>query len=280
MEETQVEVVEGTVEEMPEPSTDIVPVPEEHPGGTLTLFGTSDPNEVIQMAGKVATGLKDVLVKQRLTQRIGSSDHVKVEGWQTLGSMVGCFPVKEGEVEEIPWPSSIPTALQQAKQDGKCFGFRASYRVQTLSGAVVGGGEADCRRTESKWKDRDDYALKSMAQTRAQAKALKAPLGFIVTMAGYEATPAEEMDYSGGSSYGGKYGVGTPPEDAEKLIRAMSYLLDGQTGLVGQVRQLIEKDAGGYFPRIVSRALLHSARALRDSREPTASTGSPEEGYE
>jgi hypothetical protein len=32
-----------------------------------------------------------------------------------------------------------------------------------------------------------------MAQTRAVSKALRGPLGFVVTLAGYEATPAEEM---------------------------------------------------------------------------------------
>ena len=33
-----------------------------------------------------------------------------------------------------------------------------------------------------------------MAQTRAGAKALRMPLGFVVHLAGYEATPAEEME--------------------------------------------------------------------------------------
>ena len=43
------------------------------------------------------------------------------------------------------------------------------------------------------WSGRDDYALRSMAQTRAVSKALRLPLGFIVALAGYEATPADEM---------------------------------------------------------------------------------------
>ena len=48
-------------------------------------------------------------------------------------------------------------------------------------------------RSEKSWAGRDDFALRSMAQTRATSKALRMPLGFVVTLAGYLATPAEEM---------------------------------------------------------------------------------------
>jgi hypothetical protein len=44
-----------------------------------------------------------------------------------------------------------------------------------------------------------------MAQTRATSKALRAPLGWIVTLAGYEATPSEEIPLSG-------------PEDAPQTV--------------------------------------------------------------
>jgi hypothetical protein len=36
-----------------------------------------------------------------------------------------------------------------------------------------------------------------MAQTRATSKALRQPLGFVMTLAGYSATPAEEMPRDG-----------------------------------------------------------------------------------
>ena len=42
-------------------------------------------------------------------------------------------------------------------------------------------------------KPRDDYALRSMAQTRATSKALRQPLGFVMSLAGFDPTPAEEM---------------------------------------------------------------------------------------
>jgi hypothetical protein len=242
---------------------EVVPAPpHEQPIGTL--FGTSDPQEVIERVTKVSTTLKDILRKQKLTQRIGSNDHVKVEGWQTLGSMIGVFPVKE-YVEEIPWPQPLPQSMAGPLSKGLAFGFKASYRVQTLNGAVVGGAEGACKRTEQKWAGRDDYALMSMAQTRAMSKALKAPLGFIVTMAGYEATPAEEMD---GITQEGTYGppMSAKPEDLERLNRAVLFLVnDG--GLAQFVIDSIISDATGYMPRIVYRALLHTARAARDGVE-------------
>jgi hypothetical protein len=49
-------------------------------------------------------------------------------------------------------------------------------------------------RDEKRWKDADDYAIKSMAQTRAGAKALRNAFGWVAELAGYASTPLEEMD--------------------------------------------------------------------------------------
>ena len=49
-------------------------------------------------------------------------------------------------------------------------------------------------RAEGKpWDKADEYAVRSMAQTRAASKALRMPLGFVMTLGGYEATPEGEM---------------------------------------------------------------------------------------
>jgi hypothetical protein len=50
-----------------------------------------------------------------------------------------------------------------------------------------------CTKAENRWRTADDYAIRSMAQTRATSKALGSVLRFIVTLAGYDGTPAEEM---------------------------------------------------------------------------------------
>lgn len=178
------EVIDSTAAEI---GTDIEP----HQA-SASLFRTDDPVEIVEQAGRVADALKGVLTRQGLTQRIGGRDHVLVEGWTTLGSMLGVFAVKDW-VRELPWPEPTPDALKQAKARGLTFGYEASYRAQRADGTVMGGAEAECKRTEKTWQGRDDYALKSMAQTRAVSKTLRVPLGFIVTLAGYEATPEAEV---------------------------------------------------------------------------------------
>lgn len=140
----------------------------------INLFGESDPAAVIARASEYATALAQVVDERNLYKQIGQKKHVLVEGWTLLGSMIGVFPVVE-------W--SRPT------EDG----WEARVTAQTRSGEIVGAAEAMCSRKEGSWKNRDDYAIRSMAQTRAVSKALRHPLGFIMTLAGYEATPEAEV---------------------------------------------------------------------------------------
>ena len=65
--------------------------------------------------------------------------------------------------------------------------------ARTLDGRIVGAAESMCTRAESTWARRDEYALRGMAQTRAVSRALRAPLGQIVVLAGYEPASAEEI---------------------------------------------------------------------------------------
>ena len=139
-----------------------------------TLFRTDDPVQIIEQASAVADALARVLRDRKLTTNIQGREHVRVEGWTLLGTMLGVFPVVE-------WTRPVAD------------GWEARVEAKTRDGAVVGAAEAECLRTERTWKTRDDYAIRSMAQTRAVSKALRGPLGFVVTLAGYEATPAEEM---------------------------------------------------------------------------------------
>jgi len=141
-----------------------------------TLFRTDDPAEVVIKATAIANVLSKVLRDKKLTVKIGKGEHVLVEGWTLLGTMLGVFPICE-------WTRKLTNPE----------GWEARVIVKTLSGATVGAAEAECLRSENMWGQRDDYALRSMAQTRATSKALRQPLGFVVTLAGFSATPAEEM---------------------------------------------------------------------------------------
>ncbi len=152
---------------------------QQQPGQQVTLFGTDDPSQVIERASAIATALADVIKKQGLATQIQGKSHVRVEGWTVLGSMIGVFPVLE--------------SCEAISIDG-VDGFVATVNAQTMSGAVIGKASAYCMRSENRWNTADTYAVASMAQTRATSKALRIPLGFIMQIAGYETTPAEERD--------------------------------------------------------------------------------------
>lgn len=161
----ELEVIDADVEDLT-PAV-VEPAP-------LNLFRTDEPAEIIRRATELANELKKVLIEQKLVSNIKGREHVRVEGWSLLGSMLGVFPV-------CTWTRKLDN------------GWEARVEARTLSGAVVGAAEAECLNTEGTWKGRDDYALRSMAQTRATSKALRQPLGFVVSLAGFDPTPAEEM---------------------------------------------------------------------------------------
>ncbi len=160
---------------------------EVYDGSEVTLFGTANPAEVVERAAVVAAQLADLVRRQRLTVTIGRSEHVRVEGWTLLGSMLGVFPV-------VTWTRPVLDAA------GVQVGWEARVEARTRSGQVVGAAESECLRSEKPWSytpakgaPRDDYALRSMAQTRAVSKALRLPLGFVMQLAGFDPTPADEM---------------------------------------------------------------------------------------
>jgi hypothetical protein len=144
----------------------------------LTLIEQTDPAVIIEDATNIANQLADIIKQKKLYKRIGNKDHVYVEGWTTLGALIKVFPVLE-------------YSKRLDREDEIIYESRVI--AQTLEGKVVGTGEALCSNKEGNWRGRDEYAIKSMSQTRATSKALRIPLGWIMTLAGYSATPAEEM---------------------------------------------------------------------------------------
>lgn len=144
------------------------------PSQPVGLFGASEPAAVIEKATSVANALKGVIVRQGLVSKISGKEYPRCEAWTLLGTMLGVFPV-------TVWTKEV---------EG---GWEARVEARTKDGAIIGAAEAQCLRAEKNWANRDDFALRSMAQTRATAKCLRMPLGFVMTLAGFEATPAEEM---------------------------------------------------------------------------------------
>lgn len=126
-----------------------------------------------------ATNLKELIVENRLYTDIRGKNYVNVEGWQIAGAFTGVFPVVERTTN---------------LSDGDFYKYEAEVSLRDKDGNKVGSGVAVCTNQEAGKKNFDEYAVLSMAQTRAAGKAFRMKLGWLLKVAGYETTPAEEMD--------------------------------------------------------------------------------------
>lgn len=222
-----------------------------HPSGPppATLWRTDDPEEVVKRATKVAEALAPVLKDKGMITQLGKDrEHVNIEGWQTLASMVGLVSARPFTVE-LSWPDDerLTDELRQIRDSGYVFGYDASYVVQTLDGREAGGGEGTCKRTEEAWRKRngkpvDDYALKGMAQTRAQSRAFASPLRFVVELAGFSGTPAEEVNDAAGPQGGASQAKAERVEPTQKQLNLIKKLVK-QHGADEKEAQLIRRFA-------------------------------------
>ena len=145
----------------------------------------------VGVATNVANCLSDLiksqgLVKKGLNKKDPEAEYVLVEGWEVLGTMLGIVPITE-IVEPI------------CNDKGKVRGYKARaylYRNPIMeNGKIIGGtliATTEASATVEGFQ-KDTASMMSMAQTRALGKAYRMALSWIMKMAGYEGTPAEEM---------------------------------------------------------------------------------------
>lgn len=161
------------------------------------------PGEVVEQATIAAQTLKKVLEGKAKKVVINGEQYLEFEDWQTLGRFYG-YTAAATETTEI-W------------REGKLIGFSAKAVVYQ-NGQIASNAESSCMRDEPNWKTRPEFMLKSMAQTRACAKALRNVLAWVAVLAGYKPTPAEEMD--------GLNGANNDQPASEKQVNFVSSLLD------------------------------------------------------
>ncbi|MGV3538615.1 MAG: hypothetical protein ACO1OQ_02325 [Rufibacter sp.] len=145
----------------------------------IESFDISRSDETMHLAVDLAKFIKE----NRLFQNIQGKEYVNVEGWQYAGSRLGILPV----VDELTNMSDSAEIKYLAKVN----------LLNLRTEQVVGAGFAICSNKEQGRKYYQEYAIASMAQTRAIGKAYRNALAWIIRAAGYEPTPAEEMDYQG-----------------------------------------------------------------------------------
>lgn len=148
---------------------------------TIEEQALEKPENDTKFAKASAKFLVDIIKKNHWSKKLGGqSEHIQYEGWQTAGKFYG-YTVKTLDAEYV--------------ELGGAQGFKArAIVVNEQTGIEVGGAEAYCMNDEGNWKHKPKFQLASMAQTRAGSKAMRQILGFVVALAGYSPTPAEEME--------------------------------------------------------------------------------------
>ena len=137
------------------------------------------PEEVLAQAKEAATALKGVISGKVKPVIINGEQYLEFEDWQTVGRFYGVTAkVTSTSVIDI----------------GGVQGFEArAVVIRNADGMELSAADSMCLNDETNWKNRPLFMLRSMAQTRACAKSLRNVLAWVVVLAGYKPTPAEEM---------------------------------------------------------------------------------------
>ena len=132
------------------------------------------------------------LVEKGLNKSNPEQEYVRVEGWEVLGTFLGIVPV-----------TTIIKEVTNSK--GRVVGYVARATLyqnpiiendEIVGGTVIARAEAQADKSGFQ---KDLFAIASMAQTRALGKAYRMGLSWIMKMAGFEGTFAEDMPtYRGG----------------------------------------------------------------------------------
>lgn len=185
------------------------------------LVAMVDPNAVMQFGHK----LKWYIQKNKLSVNIQGKEYAMVDGWKFAGMNFGIVPMCEKptkmhthkealyvhkrnqkdrygkQVQSIALLTTNKELHDEHKHEADAIFTRNYYAyececklVSLQTGREIGYGAAICTNAETKKAEFDEYAIASMSQTRAIGKAFRNLLGYVMNAAGYEATPAEEME--------------------------------------------------------------------------------------
>ena len=144
---------------------------------TKPTYDIVNKDSMLSLSNELAKLIKD----KKLSTNIKGKDFVNVEGWQFAGAALGLMPIIT-ETKDL--------------SNEKIIKYSATCEIRNIgNGSVVAVGVALCTNAEPTKKYFDEYAILSMSQTRAIGKAYRNLLAWLMKAAGFEATPAEEMDF-------------------------------------------------------------------------------------
>lgn len=277
--------------------------------GSTELIVAATAAEKVAIATEIATALDHVIKAQGMRTKVGNARvtrpdgstawedkyHVNVEAWQTLATFLGLAVVPcpsrrvidpaTGQPERVQYTitkhiyargtkgADIKSgrAVVERTETAEVDGYSWECRVEVFKdGALIASGDGMCSRTEQTWRDRDDFALRGMAQTRGTSRAIAGAAKWIVALAGYATTPAEEYGAHEAptgppAEAGPAYGPPVPADRRQAALAEICNLLDGgsedpaelRAEAIALAREIAK--AAGYVPRIVVDALTLAA---------------------
>lgn len=163
----------------------------------LQRYSLSSPSKTLELAGE----LTKFITERKLTSNIKGKEFVNVEGWQFAGSQLGLMPILT-ELLDL-------SSQQEIK-------YKATVELRKIDDdRLVGRGVAICSNKEGTKRNFEEYAIASMAQTRAEGKAYRMLCSWLMKAAGYESTPSEEAE--------GFEKKDMPTEEEKQILRKMVY---------------------------------------------------------
>lgn len=167
----------------------------------LITYDLGKPQHTLQLASELQRFVKE----QKLTVTIKGKNYPLVESWQWAGSQLGLYPY----LIQV-------TCLSNDKE----VKYLAEVEVRRIgTNEAVGKGIAICSNKEANKRMWDEYAILSMAQTRATGKAFRNLLSWLMKAAGFEATPAEEMDFNNVPDIVEE----VPTEEEKQMLRVLVF---------------------------------------------------------
>jgi hypothetical protein len=192
----------------------------------------ADPTALHRRSIEIANAVREGVLGQ--TIEIQGKKYIQSPGWAMMANAFG-FVVSGGEV----------------KKEGEGFVAKA-YLKRVDNGVVVAEAEGFCDRTEARWKSAPEYAVRSMAQTRAASKVCKMALASCVPLMGVKnlsVTPAEEVPEGGfpsSSSYATQAPVkivSTPaPAPRLEIVEEKELKKDFAQAIVREEKALPKRD--------------------------------------
>lgn len=165
----------------------------------IIKYDLANPSKTLELAAELQRFVKE----QGLTVNIKGKSYPMVESWQWAGAQLGLYP-------QLNYVSNL-------SQDGEVKYMAEVNICQWGTNEPISKGVAICSNKEANKRQWDEYAILSMAQTRATGKAFRNLLSWLMKAAGFEATPAEEMDFKTVEI------VDVPTEEERQLLRSLVF---------------------------------------------------------